>query len=314
MIDRPQRAMTTTEWGLLLLLSLLWGGSFFFNGVAVKQLPPFTIVEARLAVAAALLWLLAPWTGLSVPRLAAQAPALALLGLINNVIPFSLIVWGQTHMASGLASILNATTPVFTIVVAHVFTADEKLDLRRLTGALIGLAGVAAMVGPDLLGRLGGQVAAEGALLLAAISYALAIVFARRFRRLGLTPIDVATGQVTASSVLLLPLVLIVDAPWALPPPDVPTVAALFALGAASTALAYVVYFRVLAGAGAINVVLVTLLAPMTAILLGAAALDERLAARHFLGLALIGVGLACIDGRPLLAARARFATSTRRA
>ena len=265
-------------------------------------------------MAAALLWLAAPWTGLSVPRLAAQAPALALLGLINNVIPFSLIVWGQTHMASGLASILNATTPVFTIVVAHVFTADEKLDLRRLTGALIGLAGVAAMVGPDLLGRLGGQVAAEGALLLAAISYALAIVFARRFRRLGLTPIDVATGQVTASSVLLLPLVLIVDAPWALPPPDVPTVAALFALGAASTALAYVVYFRVLAGAGAINVVLVTLLAPMTAILLGAAALDERLAARHFLGLALIGVGLACIDGRPLLAARARFATSTRRA
>ena len=308
MIARPQRAMTATEWGLLLLLSLLWGGSFFFIGVAVKAIAAVHDCRGpargrrRAAVARS-----RRSTGLSVARLAAQAPALALLGLLNNVIPFSLIVWGQTHLASGLASILNATTPVFTVVVAHVFTADEKLDLRRLAGALIGLAGVAAMIGPDLLGGFADHVAAELAALLAALSYALASVFARRFRRLGLTPIDVATGQVTASS-----LCCCRSPSWSTRHggcrrPSGATIAALVALGALSTALAYVVYFRILAGAGATNVVLVTLLAPATAILLGAAVLGERLAARHFLGLALIALGLACHRRPPAAAARARW-------
>ncbi|THD42377.1 MAG: DMT family transporter [Bradyrhizobium sp.] len=304
--------MTATEWGLLLLLSVLWGGSFFFVGVAVKELPPFTIVAARVTIAAALLWLAAPFTGLSAARLWAQAPALVLLGLINNAIPFSLIVWGQTQLASGLAAILNATTPVFTVVVAHVFTAEEKLDPRRLTGALIGFVGVAAMIGPDLLGGLGEQVAAEGAALLAAIAYAFGSVFARRFRGLGLTPVEVATGQLTASSLALLPLALIVDAPWTLTAPSVGALAAVLALGSLSTAFAFVIYFRILAGAGATNVVLVTLLAPATTILLGALALGERLAMRSLLGLALIALGLACIDGRLLQAGRARLASLTR--
>jgi drug/metabolite transporter (DMT)-like permease len=310
---RQQRAMTASEWGLLLLLSLFWGSSFFYIGVAVKELPPFTIVAARLTIAATLLWLAAPFTGLSPVRLWAQAPALAALGVLNNVVPFSLIVRSQTHLASGLSSILNATTPVFTVIVAHLFTAEEKLDAPRLTGALIGFAGVATMIGPDLLGGLGDNVAAEGAALLAALCYALASVFGRRFRRLGLTPIEVATGQVTASCAMLLPLVLLVDAPWTLPAPSATTLAALLGLGSLSTALGYVLYFRILAGAGATNVMLVTVLAPVTAILLGAAALGERLAPRDFLGLALIALGLACIDGRLVKAAQARLASPKRR-
>jgi len=294
----PQRAMTTGEWGLLLLLSLLWGGSFFFVGVAVKELPPLTIVMARVSLAAALLWLTAPLTGLSPGRIRANAPDLAVLGLINNAIPFTLIVWGQTHLASGLASILNATTPVITVVAAHFFTASERLNARKLAGALCGFVGVAWMIGPDLTRGVADNFAAELAVLGAALSYALASIFAQRFRRLGLAPIEVAAGQVAASSLMLIPLAFVVDRPWDLPAPSLAVIGAVIAIASLSTALAYIVYFRILAGAGATNVVLVTLLAPASSILLGAAILGERLAARHFVGLALVALGLAFIDGR----------------
>ncbi len=294
----PQRAMTTGEWGLLLLLSLLWGGSFFFVGVAVKELPPLTIVMARVSLAAALLWLTAPLTGLSPGRIRANAPALAVLGLVNNAIPFTLIVWGQTHLASGLASILNATTPVITVVAAHFFTASERLNARKLAGALCGFVGVAWMIGPDLTRGVADNFAAELAVLGAALSYALASIFAQRFRGLGLAPIEVAAGQVAASSLMLIPLAFVVDRPWDLPAPSLAVIGAVIAIASLSTALAYIVYFRILAGAGATNVVLVTLLAPASSILLGAAILGERLAARHFVGLALVALGLAFIDGR----------------
>lgn len=298
MAATPQRAMTAFEWGLLLLLSLLWGGSFFFVGVAVKELPPLTIVFTRVTLAAALLWASAPLTGLSPARIFANAPALALLGVINNAVPFTLIVWGQTHMASGLASILNASTPMITVVAAHFLTASERLSLGKVFGAGCGFLGVAGMIGTDLALGMGDHVAAECASLGAALSYALASIFGRRFRTLGLAPIEVAAGQVTASSFVLAPLALAVDRPWALPAPGAGSVGALIALAALSTAFAYVVYFRILAGAGATNVVLVTLLAPATSIVLGAAILGETLAPRCFVGLGLVAFGLAFIDGR----------------
>src|SRR5271170_7664541 len=164
-----QRPMTSREWGLLLLLSLLWGGSFFFVGVAVKELPPFSIVAARVSIAAALLWLTAPLTGLSPRKIAAAFGPLAFLGLINNAIPFVLIVWGQTRLASGLASILNASTPVITVVAAHFVTTSERLTPRKIAGALFGLAGVAAMIGPDLAHGLSHDILAELAVLGAAV-------------------------------------------------------------------------------------------------------------------------------------------------
>jgi drug/metabolite transporter (DMT)-like permease len=294
-----QRAMTAREWGLLALLSLLWGGSFFFIGVAVKELPPLTLAALRVGLAALILWASAPLTGAAPPRNGKALAALALLGLGNNALPFALIAWGQTHLAAGLASILNAATPVFAVLVAHVFTAEEKLSRFKIIGTAAGMAGVAWVIGPDLLwGQAKVNAWAEGAVLLAALSYAASAVFARRVRALGLGPIDVATGQATAGAIYLVPLALFVDAPWSLPVPSAAVVASVFAIAALCTALAYVIYFRILSGAGATNVLLVTLLAPATSVILGALFLHERLLARQFLGFALIAVGLAFIDGR----------------
>jgi drug/metabolite transporter (DMT)-like permease len=294
-----QRGMTTREWGLLALLSLLWGGSFFFVGVAVKEIPPLTLVALRVGLAAALLWACAPMIGVSPPRSLRAAAALALLGFGNNALPFVLIAWGQTHLPSGLASILNAATPLFTVLAAHVLTVEEKLSRLKLFGTLAGLAGVASLVGPDLL-QAGGtmRVRAELAVLAAALCYALSAIYGRRMRSLGLKPIDVAAGQATAATLFLAPLALIIDKPWTLPMPSGPAVASVLAIAAFSTALAYIVYFRILAGAGATNVLLVTLLVPVSSVLLGALFLDERLLTRQFLGFGLIAIGLAFIDGR----------------
>jgi drug/metabolite transporter (DMT)-like permease len=294
-----QRAMTAREWGLLALLSLLWGGSFFFIGVAVKELPPLTLAALRVGLAALILWVSAPLTGAAPPRNGQAVAALALLGLGNNALPFALIAWGQTHLAAGLASILNAATPLFAVLVAHVFTAEEKLSRLKIIGTAAGMAGVAWVIGPDLIwGQTNVNAWAEGAVLLAALSYAASAVFARRVRALGLKPLDVATGQATAGAIYLVPLALFVDAPWSLPVPSAAVVASVFAIAALCTALAYVVYFRILAGAGATNVLLVTLMAPATSVVLGALFLHERQLARQFLGFALIAIGLAFIDGR----------------
>src|SRR5208282_4283938 len=189
-----QRAMTVREWGLLALLSLLWGGSFFFVGVAVRELPPLTLVTLRVGLAAALLWASAPLIGVSAPKSGKAVGAL--LGLGNNALPFALIAWGQTQLPSGLASILNAATPLFTVLAAHLLTAEERLGGLKLFGTLAGIAGVTWLIGPDLL--LGGgsmHVWAELAVLAAALCYALSAIYARRMRFLGLKPIDVAAGQ-----------------------------------------------------------------------------------------------------------------------
>jgi drug/metabolite transporter (DMT)-like permease len=219
-------------------------------------------------------------------------------GLLNNVVPFCLIVWGQTRIASGLAAILTATTPLATVLVAHVLTADEKLTGRRVAGVLVGLAGVVVMIGPDALAGLGANVLAQLAVLGAAVSYAFAGIYGRRFKALGVSPIQTAAGQVTASTVMLLPIALLVDQPWTLALPGLQVWAAILGIAVLSTAFGYVLYFRILATAGATNVLLVTFLNPVTAILLGTVVLGERLELRHGLGMALIGLGLAAIDGR----------------
>ncbi len=294
-VNRP---MTAPEWGLLLSLSVLWGGSFFFTGVAVSALPPFTLVLLRVGLAAMILNLVVPLAGVRMPRQARVWAAFSCMGLLNNAVPFSLIVWGQTHIASGLAAILNATTPLFTVVAAHVFTSDERMTGNRLAGVLTGLAGVAMMVGPTVLDGIGTDLLAQVAVLGAALSYAFAGIFGRRFQRMGIPPITTAAGQGTASTILLLPVALVADRPWALPPPGASVWGAVVGIAVLSTALAYVLYFRILATAGATNLLLVTFLVPVWSILLGALVLGERLAPQHGLGMALIGGGLAAIDGR----------------
>jgi drug/metabolite transporter (DMT)-like permease len=302
--------MSLLDWSLLLALSLLWGGSFFFVGVAVKALPPLTIVLLRVAIAAAALHIVLRATRTAMPWDGGTWRAFFGMGLLNNAIPFCLIVWSQTHIASGLASILNATTPLFTVLVAHLLTADERLSKGRVLGVLLGLAGVVALIGPQALTGLGQDVLAQVAILGAAISYAFASIFGRRFKRMGVSPLVTAAGQVTASSLLLLPATVLIDRPWELAWPGWFVCGAIVGGGLLSTALAYVLFFRILASAGAVNLMLVTFLIPVSAILLGSAFLGEALAPMDFAGMALIGLGLAAIDGRlaallPHLRARA---------
>jgi drug/metabolite transporter (DMT)-like permease len=292
------RTMSAPEWAMLLSLSVLWGGSFFFTRVALSALPPFTLVLLRVGLAALILNAVVPLLGLRMPRRARAWIAFFGMGLLNNAVPFCLIVWGQTHIASGLTAILNATTPLFTVVAAHVFTSDERMTGNRLVGVLVGLVGVAVMVGPAVLAGLGSDLLAQVAVLSAALSYAVAGIFGRRFQRMGVAPLATATGQVTASALMLLPIVLVADRPWALPLPGAAVSGAVCGLAVLSTALAYVLYFRILATAGATNLLLVTFLIPVSAILLGALVLGERLASQHLIGMALIGSGLAAIDGR----------------
>jgi len=292
------RNMTTLEWLMLVTLSVLWGGSFFFTGVAVKELPPFTIVVLRVGLAALILNIVIRTIGLRIPGDKRVWIAFFGMGLLNNAIPFSLIVWGQSHIASGLASILNATTPLSTVIVAHFLTQDEKMTGNRLVGVLIGLVGVVVMIGPEVLTGLGTNVLAQLAVLGAALSYAFAGVYGRRFKQMGVAPMVTATGQVTASTIILIPVAVLFEQPWQLPMPSLPAWGALIGIAALSTALAYILYFRILATAGATNLLLVTFLIPISAIILGSAVLGERLDPKHFLGMALIGLGLAAIDGR----------------
>lgn len=293
-----RRPMNLREWAMLLALAAVWGGSFFFNGIAVQELPVFTVVGFRVTLAALILLAILRLRGERMPRGRQVWAAFLGMGLLNNAIPFSMIVWGQQHIASGVASILNASTPLFTVIFAHVLTRDERMTTGRLAGVAIGFAGVAVMIGPAALRDLGVQVAAQLACLAGAVSYAFAGIYGRRFRAMGISPISTATGQVMASGMILLPLVLLVDRPWTLAAPGPAAILALIGVAAISTALAYVLYFRILATAGATNLLLVTFLIPVSAILLGTLFLDETLLPRHLAGMALIGAGLVALDGR----------------
>jgi drug/metabolite transporter (DMT)-like permease len=288
--------MSAADWLLLVCLSVLWGGSFFFAKVALEDLPPLTLAFGRVAIAAAILAGLMWARGESRAPLARAWPAFLVLGLLNCAVPFSLLFWGQTHISSSLASILNATTPIFTVLVAQVATPDEKLTIGKLVGAIAGLLGVAVMLGRDALSGLGVDVWAQLACLAAAMSYALAAVYGRRLADLPASA--VATGQLIAAAIVLAPLAAFVDRPWTLVRPPPTTLGALLALAALSTALGYVIYFRLLARAGATNLLLVTFLIPVSATLLGITVLGERLSPHHFTGMAVIALGLAAIDGR----------------
>ena len=283
---------------MLITLSVLWGGSFFFVGIAVKALTPLSIVFIRLSLAALTLWCVV--LALKVPPPATLKAWLALLtmGVLNNVIPFSLIVWGQSHIESGLASIFNAMTPLFTVLVAGVLLVDERISRSKIAGVILGLAGATLMIGTDALSGFGTDVLAQLAVMAAAVSYGFAGVFGRRFKSLGLNPIAIAAGQVTMSSLILAPLAFFIEDPFTQPMPGIQVWAALVALAVLSTALAYILFFRILSSAGATNVSLVTFLVPVSAILLGFVFLGERLQLSHFAGMLLIALGLSAIDGR----------------
>jgi len=290
--------MNRSDWLILAILAVIWGGAFFFIGVAVKHVHPLTYVWLRLTVAAAAMWIYVKARGHSLGLPREVWGAIVLLAILNNALPFTLFGWGQTHIASGLASILNATTPIWGVVVAHFLTSDERMSPRKIAGVLLGFGGVATMIGPSLLSNIGTNALAQLACVVASLSYALAAVWARRFRKLGVSPVSVTTGQLTAGAIIMLPMSMFFDQPWTRAFPPVSAVAAITALGLFCTAFGYVLYFRLIDRAGATNALLVTLLVPPVAIVLGAAFLGETLAPQDFIGLALIALGLAAIDGR----------------
>lgn len=299
--------MTPRLWGLLAALSLAWGVSFLTMAVALRGFEPFTIVAARTAIAALVLGAICLALGLRLPRGREAWLACAGMGLLNNAIPFTLIVLGLQFIPSGLAAVVNAATPVFAVLAAHWLARDEPLTANRLAGALTGVAGVAILIGPAAFSVGGGGEALGIALCLGAcLSYGLTGVWSRRVKRAGLEPLPAATGQCAFACLMMLPLSLLVERPWTLPAPPVEAVAALLVLGLVATALAYALYFAILAGAGATNATLVTLLVPVSAMLLGWLVLDEALAPRHLAGMAVIGAGLVLIDGR-LFRRGARF-------
>lgn len=290
--------MRLFDWALLLILSVLWGGSFFFSKIALSELPPLTVVLARVSIAAIALFIYLRATRHAIPTAPGIWAAFFGMGLLNNLIPFSLLFWGQTQIPSGLASILNATTPIFSIIVAHFLTTDERMTPNTAAGIVLGFMGVALMMAGNAVSSQALPFLALFACLAAALSYGFAGVFGRRFRRMGIAPAASAFGQTAATTIMMIPIVLLIDAPQHLVMPSGMTIAALLGLGLLSTAVAYIIFFHILAVGGAINSSLVTLLIPVSAILLGSLFLGEVLAINHLGGMALISLGLLSIDGR----------------
>jgi drug/metabolite transporter (DMT)-like permease len=296
MASQKSPTISTYAWMMLLLLGLIWGGSFFFARVAVLHVPPLTLAFLRLLIAAVTLHVFIAGRYDIYRELRARWPAFLLLGLINNAIPHSFIFLGQTQIGAGLASILNATTPIWTVIIAHFMTTDEKLNGIKIAGTLTGLVGTVLLFSPHIAAKADVPLWALALPVLAAVSYGFAAIFSRRFR--GVAAPVTAAGQLTASSLIMLPVSLLVDQPWSLPWPPLDAVASVLALAVVSTAFAYILYFRLIAMAGATNASLVTLLVPPSAILLGIASLGEHLGAAEWAGMLVIGLGLVILDGR----------------
>ena len=292
----PKPAIPARAWALLLLLALLWGASFLANRRALEEVGVLTTVAVRVGLGAVALWVWVALRRCPLPPWRRALPAFVAMGLLNNAIPFTLIVWGQTRIDSGLAAILNATTALFAVAVAAALHADERITPRRALGVATGFAGVTLAIGPAVLVSFDPRALAQLAVLGAALSYACAAVFARRALA-GIAPEAAAAGMLTAASALLVPAALLVEG---LPPRTLEpgTWAALLYLALAAGALAYLLYYRILALAGAGTLGLVTLMIPPVAMILGAATYGEALPPRALAGFGLIAAGLIVLDGR----------------
>lgn len=286
------------SWGLIAILSILWGGAFFLIEVGLRSYPPMTLVFARLVLAVPLLWAVLHFSGGRLPADARSWTMLTIVGALNCALPFALFFWGQQHLDSGYAAILNATTPLWGVIVAHVMTSDEKLTPARAVGVLVGLAGIVVMVGQDALGGLTDNLLAQLACLISTLFYSFAAIYGRRLSQAAMPPLTIATGQTMTAALLMLPIMLVIDQPWTLALPRLDATLAALALAVFSTALAYVLYFRLINRAGASNAQLVAFIMPVLAVILGIAFLNEVLAARQIAGAALIALGLAILDGR----------------
>ncbi len=294
-----ERTISAKAWLLLLSLATLWGASFLSIRVALDEIPPLTVVAHRVGWAAVVLWIVVLGSGLPIPRARRVWIGFLGMGLLNNAIPFSLMTWGQLYIPTGLTSILNASTAIFGVLIAALLLSDERLSLRKAVGVLIGFAGVATAIGVENLRTFDLGALAQLAVLGATVSYGLAGVWARKMLG-GLSPQVAAAGMLSASSLIMIPLAWAVDGPITLNLAP-RTIGAIAYYALASTALAYLLYYRVLALAGSGNLMLVTLLVAPVAILLGALVLGETLRPAAYAGFGLLALGLVVIDGRALV-------------
>jgi drug/metabolite transporter (DMT)-like permease len=289
--------MSARQWALLLLLGVLWGGAFFFNGVAIRELPVLTLVLARVGLAALVLLPVVLWSGMSFPRTFADWTPFIGMSILNNVFPFAVMLVGQQHITSGLTAVLNATTPLWTVILAHVFTRDDRLSVNKLLGVLIGISGVAVLLAPEVGGAgTPGHAFGMACVLLGAVFYGFSALWSRRLR--GRPPMLTACCQMICASVMVAPVALLVDQPWLLPMPSLHVIAAVIGLATLSTALGYLVFYRIVTVSGPSNAMLVTLLNPIAAVSAGVIVLGEVLLQRHVVGALVIGSALLVIDGR----------------
>jgi drug/metabolite transporter (DMT)-like permease len=288
--------MKAGAWLQLLLLGVVWGGTFVFAKMAIAELHPLTLVFLRVGIAGVALHLYLFSRGPSFTIAFPHMRGFFVLALLNNVIPFSLIFLGQTELGAGLASVFYATTPFWTIIVANLLTEDEKFSWNKGLGILLGILGTLIMVGPGIVEGLSGSNWAKLAVVGASISYAFAVIYAKRFRNIP-SPV-IATAQLSCSTVIMLPIVLFAVGFHGTFDASANVWAAVLGLGLVSTALGFILYFNILASSGATNASLVTLVVPVSAILLGTLFLGEQLKLFEFLGMAMIGLGLITIDGR----------------
>ncbi|MTH98068.1 DMT family transporter [Roseibium sp. RKSG952] len=294
--------MSRWNWILLFLLGGIWGASFLFAKIAVTQIPPLMLVFLRVALACGALHVILRFSGHKFPVTPSMLISFLVMGLLNNAVPFSLLFWGQTAIGAGLAAILNATTPLFTFLVAALLLRQEPVRPHRAVGVLFGFAGIVLMLSASLSGLDAAPFRAQLACLGAACSYAFAAAYAKRFS--GLPPLVSATGQLTGSTLSMFPAALLTTGSWSSADVSYDVWGYVAALGLVATGLAYLIYFRLLADAGATNASLVTFLVPASAILLGHVVLEEGLTQIQMGGLGLLLAGLLVLDGRLLALVR----------
>ncbi|GAB2190563.1 DMT family transporter [Sessilibacter sp. MAH2] len=299
--------MTLQQWSILVSLSIIWGSSFFFVEIIVKEIPPITLVALRVLLAAIILSLLLFIKKTPLTLNKTTIYIFSVMGLLNSVLPYVLIAWGQQYISSGLAATLNASTPIFSVIAAHFFTSDEKITTNKLTGVVIGFLGVVVMLS-DSINESENLIIGKIAVILAAICYATGAIFSKKANHNNITPLQTATGQMTASAIFLTPMAFVFESPWTLSPPSLLTWGSMAGLVLFSSVLAYILFFQLLTKTGATNLLLVAFLIPVSSIALGVLFLNEILTTKHLLGMLCIGVGLTILDGRATQALKKRLA------
>jgi drug/metabolite transporter (DMT)-like permease len=292
------KSFSGTDWALMLTLAMLWGGAFFFIAKILEEVPPYTMVLLRLAFATPPLFVVLYMNGQNFRLPTKVYGYFLILGAMNVAFPFILFAWAQLKISSGLASVLNATTPLWGVLVAHLLTRDDKATPMRILGVVLGFAGVATMMGAGLETASSVTILAQLACVVATLCYALSSIFAAKLYNEGVSTLQLATGQTLAGAIFMLPVVLATETPWANPVPSLSVLGYMIALSLLSTTLAYILYFKLLSRVGAANSLAITFLIPVVAIALGAIFLGETMTLAQFSGIGLIALGLVVLDGR----------------